>query len=323
LSDWLLTALENAERKGEMLPIYENEARTTGSYERLVRYLIAEKNYEDAECWAKEGIEKTREKLPGIASTLAALLAEVSRGKKQWNLVAAHAACKFFENPHAKMFEELVALAVKAKCGEQVRAAALRFLETGEEPFKWIASQKAGQSLRVDSAWPLPVPDYLVPLMRPKNGRPIAPRQPHFDVLLDMAIADKRSDDVLHWFDKMPKAHGNLGGGWGWAGEGGTADRVAAAVEKSHPERALEIYRRGLERMLPQAKPSAYESAGAYLRKMRPIMKSLGRATDWTKLLEDIRLKYRNRPLFMDVLHNLEGHTILQTQKARSQQRKK
>jgi uncharacterized Zn finger protein len=321
LSDWLLTALENAERKGEMLPIYENEARMTGSYERLVRYLIAEKNYEDAECWAKEGIEKTREKLPGIASTLAALLAEMSRGKKQWNLVAAHAACKFFEHPHAKVFEELVALAVKAKCGAQVRAAALRFLETGEEPFQWIASQKTGQSLRVDSAWPLPVPDYLVPLVRPKNGRPIAPRRPHFDVLLDMAIAAKRPEDILHWYDKMPKEQRNPGGGWGWSGRGENADRVAAAVEKSHPERALEIYQRGLEGLLPQPNPSAYESAGEYLEKMRPILKSLGRETDWTKLLEDIRLKYRNRPLFMEVLHNLEGHTILQTHKARNQRK--
>ena len=35
LSDWLLTALENAGRGGELLAIYESEARTTGSYERL------------------------------------------------------------------------------------------------------------------------------------------------------------------------------------------------------------------------------------------------------------------------------------------------
>ena len=67
LSDWLLTALDNARRGGELLAIYESEARATGSYERLVKHLIAEKRFDDAERWAKEGIEKTREKLPGIA----------------------------------------------------------------------------------------------------------------------------------------------------------------------------------------------------------------------------------------------------------------
>ena len=108
----------------------------------------------------------------------------------------------FLNEPGKTTFDELVARAEKAKCGEQVRAAALRFLETGKSPFQWIASPKAGQTIRVDSAWPLPVPDYLMPLMRPSD-RTIAPHGPHYDVLLDMAIAAKRPDDVLRWYDKM------------------------------------------------------------------------------------------------------------------------
>ena len=315
LSDWLLGALENAGRGGEILPIYESEARATGSYERLVQYLIAERRFEDAECWAREGIEKTREKWPGIASSLAGRLREVARSKRQWNIVAAHAACEFFDRPSRKTFDELVSVATKAKCGKQVQAAALRFLETGHQPFQWVKSPKAGQSLRVDSAWPLPTPDFLVPLMQPRE-RSFAPKGPHYDVLLDMAIAAKQPDDVLRWYDKMPKAQRQLGIGWGWHNEG-TAERVAEAVAKSHPERALEIYQRGLDQVLPHADFSAYESAAAYLRKMRPIMKSLGRETDWKKALVGIRTKYGNRPRFMEILDKLEGRTILQTQMAR------
>jgi len=55
--------------------------------------------------------------------------------------------------------------------------------------------------LRVDSAWPLPMPDYLAPFLHP-NNRSITPREPHYDVLLDMAIAAKKPDDALHWYDK-------------------------------------------------------------------------------------------------------------------------
>jgi uncharacterized Zn finger protein len=180
-------------------------------------------------------------------------------------------------------------------------------------------SPKAGQTLRVDSAWPLPVPDYLVPL--PRTGdRAIVPHGPHYDVLLDMAIAAKQPDEVLRWYDKMERGPKRIRGGWGFAGSG-TDDRVAAAVAKSHPERALEIYRRQLDATLPQAHISAYESVAGHLKKMQPIMKSLSRQAEWATLLARIREKYRNRPRFMEILDKLEGHTILQTQKARSRRR--
>jgi uncharacterized Zn finger protein len=318
ISSWLLDALEKAGRDGEMSAIYESEARATGSYERLVRYLVVEKRFDDAARWVKEGIERTREKLPGIASSLAASLCEVSRSRKQWDIVAAHAAWLFFERPGKAAFDELVAHATKAKCGEQVRAAALRFLETGVSPFQWKASPKAGATLQVDSAWPLPTPDYLIPLLR-ADGRASATRGPHYDVLLDMAIAARQPDEVLRWYDKMPK-NKNFGGGWGWAGSG-VAERVAAAVAKSHPQRALEIYRRKLDATLPRADVSAYEAAASYLKELQPVMKSLGKQSEWTTLLTEIREKYRNRPRFMEILDKLEGRTILQSQRIRSRRR--
>jgi uncharacterized Zn finger protein len=212
-----------------------------------------------------------------------------------------------------------MAHAAKAKCGDQVRAAALRFLETGVSPFQWVASAKAGQTLRVDSAWPLPLPEYLVPLLR-TDGRAISPRGPHFDVLLGMAIAAKQPDEVLRWYDKLSKGQKRFGGGWGFTGSRAD-DRVAAAVAKSHPERALEIYRRKLDEALPHANVSAYESVAESLKRMQPIMKSLGRQTEWATLLVGIREKYRNRPRFMEILDKLESRTILQTQKASSRRR--
>ncbi len=140
VSGWLLRALENAGREDELLAIYESEARTTGSYERLVGYLIAEKRFDDAERWAKEGIEKTREKLPGIASSLAASLCELSRGRKQWDVVAAHAACQFFERPGKETFDELMARAVKAKCAR--RCVPRRFVSWRPAPRPFGGSRR-------------------------------------------------------------------------------------------------------------------------------------------------------------------------------------
>jgi uncharacterized Zn finger protein len=84
------------------------------------------------------------------------------------------------------------------------------------------------------------------------------------------------------------------------------------AVAGSHPERSLEIYRRRLDGSLARADRSAYETVAAYLRKMRPILKSLNREDEWMQLLADIRLRHRNRPRFMEILDVLEGRTIVQ-----------
>ena len=316
ISDWLLMALERAGREDELLAIYETEARATGSYERLVRYLIRKRRLNEAQKWAKDGIEKTVEKYPGLAWTLADLLKEVAQRRKQWDVVAAHTAARFFDQPGISTLTELAAQAKKAKCAKQVHAEAIRFLETGVPPVVQGPSSKSGSSLLVDAAWTLPVPDYLVPLLLQRKHGPAPRQQPHYDVLMDLAIAEKRPADVLHWYDKMREGKTRHAGAWGWPGSS-HADRVAEAVAKSHPEQALEIYQQGLKANLGEANPRLYEAAGHYLRKMRPVLKSLEREADWHALVAGIREKYRNRPLFMDILDKLKGRTVLESQKIR------
>ena len=92
---------------------------------------------------------------------------------------------------------------------------------------------------------------------------------------------------------------------------------MAAAVAATHPERALEVYRVGLDAQLPNAQISAYEAAVGYLKKLRPIYEALGRPEEWAALVGSIREKYRNRPRFMELLDTLEGRTILQSARSR------
>jgi hypothetical protein len=223
----------------------------------------------------------------------------------------------------------------------------LRFLETGIKPYQVIAkpaalkypargtpsSKKKAAStrrsstslgttpepltpavpLQIDPAWPLPIPDYLIPLLDRRGGYGSEPR-PHLNVLLEMAIADKRPDEVLRWYDKMTSQRKGLGY---HGGALGYADRVAAAVATAYPERAIAIYRDALNHHLPVAQPSAYESAASYLRKLRPIYKGLKGEGEWTALIASIRETYRNRPRFMDLLDGVEGRTIVQSARPR------
>jgi uncharacterized Zn finger protein len=92
---------------------------------------------------------------------------------------------------------------------------------------------------------------------------------------------------------------------------------VAEAVAKSHPDRALEIYRQRVNDNLTRAHVSAYEVVAAYLRKMRPILKSLHREDEWKQSVAHIRLRYRNRPRFMEILDRLDSRPNLQSSGAR------
>lgn len=340
VTNWIATALCKAGRDEERLTLYESEAEVTGSYKRLVDYLLETHRFEDAERWAKKGIAATSKTYLGIANQLAASLCELAQKRKQWDVVAAHAAQPFFDRPSPTAFDELMKAAKKAKVEAPVRAAALRFLETGTGPFQVTspapaaiakpptkASVRKGTAksrpattspepnaatpvqLKIDPAWPLPMPDYLVPLVNRPGRFNSAPR-PHLEVLLDMAIAAKQPEEVLRWFDKMrsmakqPRYY-NIPVRY--------ADRVADAVAATHPERSLEIYQAAINAQLPHAQQSAYEAVVGYLKKLRPIYEALGRTSEWTAQIASIREKYRIRPRFMELLDRLDGRTIAQS----------
>lgn len=328
VADWVGRALTNAGRGDELAALYEAEARTTDSYDRLVKFLLDQNRKDDAARWAEAGVAATAEKYPGIAQQLADTLRDLGRARKDWATVAAHAALGFFDRPHAGGYDELVAAADKANVGAAVRVAADRFLETGTKPYTVAATTGRGPAapppppstavkpakrrpepespFRVTVApdWPLPVPDYLLPLLARRDRYPDRTR-PHLDVLLDMAIKAKQPERVLHWYDKMRAARSH----------GGHADRVAEAVRDEFPELALDVYRAGLDAQLPHTGDSAYQQATGYLKKMRPLFEKLGRAAEWVALVASLREKYARRRLFVEMLDTLEGRTIVQAVK--------
>ena len=305
IADWLVRALTSAGRDDEVIAIREREARITGSYERLVPLLIERKRYDEAERWAAEGIRKTVREAPGIADQLAKAMGEIARLRGQWNVVAAHAAREFFERPGREKFAELVAAAERASCQDAVERLALEFLETGKLPFSVAVKKDGTRCATLHPDWPLPFPVYLLLLLR------IGGPRPHYDVLIDMAIAERRADDVLRWYGLWCAAAKGQHAAWHF-GPRSHADKVAAAVAESHPERTLEIYRGCVDENLTRAEISAYETVAAYLKKMRPILKSIDRGWEWNDLVAEIRVNYRNRPRFMEILDRLEARPILQ-----------
>jgi len=339
LTDWIARALQTAGRAAERLPLFEAEARINQSYARLVDDLVATGQPEAAERWAAEGIARVGDEAPGDADHLAKAIDAIARQQKRWDIVAAHAARSFFDNPTPATFDALIQAAKQAKVEKPVRAAAQHFLETGIGPFLVLqpppaptppprpASSRSGRrrspslpdptppaepraGLAIDEKWPLPLPDYFVSLLtRPRRYRDPAPR-PHLDVLLEMALAAGKAEDILHWFDKLRVAS-ERPGSWGRATS--FIDRVATAVVSTHPERAIEFYRAGLDESLVPAHQSSYEAAINFLKKLRPIYDGLGRVAEWTVLVASTREANKRRRRFIELLDQLAARPIVES----------
>jgi len=296
LSDWVILALRRAGREAEVLPLCEAEARVTGSYERLVKELIAAGRLDDAGRWAREGIERVGARYPGIANHLQDHLREIAERRKDWPAVAAIRAEEFFGRPTVAALKTLEKAAAKAGCGPQARAAALHFLETGVRP--------------------APAPDSAAPTRsrRPTGRRPAVERAtaeergPHLEVLLDLAVEEKRPDDVLRWYDRIVARR--QASRYGSAGDH-LAGRVADAVAVAQPDRALTLYRKVVESQIALTSPSAYDAALPYLRKVRDLLRRLGRDAEWPRYLGEIRDANRRKRRLLEALDRLESRPIV------------
>lgn len=277
---WLLHALEGANRKNEINGILERETAHTDCYVELVKKLVQDKQIEKARKWAYEGFAATLEKSPGLASQLEELLRDMALGEKNYLLAAAHCAFEFFDRPSVEKYSQLEGVAIKAGVWETVRTHIMSYLEKGTRP--------------KGATWPLPV------LQLPVRDR--ASRWTHFpdtETLIDIAIKEKRHDDILKWY-YLGRKSGGFGGGH--AGE-----KVAQAIQVTHPDEAISIWKALATQEISHTKPSAYQTAGHYLKKMKAVYSRTNNEAAWTQHMAELREHNKRRPRMLDVLNSLEG----------------
>ncbi len=286
LTDEIIRALENAGRNNEVISLCMQEAEKTGSYERLVIRLRRADLTEKAEEWICKGITATCNKWPGIAGALKKELLEIRRLKKDWLYVASLYADEFFDRPSLSAFEELQKASEKAKVWLPVRKAVLNFLETGKKQAK------------NSSEWPLPDTG----LEKPDNLS--NEKSPCTDVLIKIAIHEKRIDDVLKWFDIHKKEQKH------WAGEG-LKDDVATAIADEYPDKAIAIWKELAENQIAMTNVSAYSVGAGYLRKAQKILKQNDRDDGWDAYLQGLKESHRRKPRLIEILNALSEKPII------------
>ena len=280
LTDWIINTLENAKRKDEIIPLCEQEAKYTSSYNRLVKRLIDNKNYKDAETWIYEGITKTQDKAVGIASCLRNKFRELREKEHDWPVVSAIKAEDFFHSPSLSSFQDLLKAASKTEYLAEVRTAAMQYLETGNKPKR--------------ENWPLP-----------KTGLPEVSEKrsrwdvfPQCNVLIEIAITEKKPDQVIRWYEIRQKKTDHFY-------YYGKEDEIAAAVAKAYPEKAIAIWEKISEKLIAETKPASYEQAGRYLRKLKALLIEEGKGKQWSDYSAELRNINKRKIRFVEILDKI------------------
>jgi uncharacterized Zn finger protein len=289
LSNWIIRALENSGRHEEIIPLCEQEALRTRSYERLVNALISAKRFEEAEQWIHKGIKATQKELPGIAKHLRDILREMREKEGDWFKVAAFRVDDFLGSPSLTAFDEMRKASDRAKVWPEVRKATLLYLETGKLP-------------QTDTSWPLPEAGVRKETAYPHEKAPM------IQILIEIAIDEKRPDDVLRWYDAPKAKRENY---WGW--DGYQEVSIAEAVVDHYPDRALEIWKNLAERQIALTKPKAYGAASEYLKKVRDLLKKLKREDEWKSYLSKLRQANTKKGSLLEVLDRLDRRPIIKT----------
>jgi uncharacterized Zn finger protein len=132
-------------------------------------------------------------------------------------------------------------------------------------------------------------------------------RFPLVDDLIDIAIHEKKPDQVLKWYDRRPKSR------FGWHGI--DEDAIATAVQAHAPDRAVAIWKKKAERLIAQVKPSAYQEAAKYLRKAAKVMRQGKKQSEWERYLKNLKEQHFRKRLLMEILDGLNGKPIVNSSK--------
>jgi uncharacterized Zn finger protein len=305
LGDWVITALDRGGRRHEGTRLCVAEAEASGAYVRAVQRLLKEKDFAGAKRLARAGLRETPTLYHGIHNELQDLLCEVAESTGDSMLPAAVAAERFFRWPSVAGFREMIKKAKKVDCGEVVARGAMMFLETGRRP---DAMMDDSVERTAGSSWPLPP----APEHREQADRLAAPtgRDPHYRVLIELAMEEKRPHDVLRWYDEWREEKAGPQGGWRFVPVE-LEEEIAEAVASTYPDRAIDIFVEAADSVASQTNTRTYPEAGRLLKRAKRVLEKNGRSEEWKSILEDFRHNHRRKRRLMEVLEGIEDRPIV------------
>jgi hypothetical protein len=264
--------LDKARRQNEATELLRREAKQVHELQLLIHRLIKLDLLDEAEQRIQELCRKPNFRYGKWKNALKT----IAEKRKDWQTLVSIQAADFFEHTQRDNLQALLQTVDKLKNKKGLREEITAFLETGILPSK---------------KWTLPPFEFAV---MPKRTKP------HYAVLCQWAIDEKRTDDVLHWFDVFVKSRASC--------HLNTIEVADAIVEK-YPERALTIYRKQAEYEFEQTRH--YEDGIKLLRKAKVALAKMQQPDEWDNIIAEVRICHKRKPNLMQLLDELEAGSIV------------
>lgn len=301
----LVFALDRGGRAAEATELLRVEASVTWDWVRVVDRMLALGDVDAANTAAIEGLAGLPEQQRGERAGLRDRLRQIADRRGDHDKVAAFRADEFFEDPSLETFEVSLDTARRVGCEGRVRSWMEHFLCTGRCPVGLGFRRRKGEPL----SWPLPASgDGIKPQWSVNDG---------LELLRDIAIKEKRSPDVLRFHDQLLRGRR---GRRTWIGGDYDELRVADAVAGSHPERAMEIYRAHVDRLLSRANTKVYALVASLLVKIGKLM-GRKRGAEWEVMLSRLREQHARKRNFIQELDRVAKSPLDVARQRRSERR--
>ena len=298
-TDWIVKALEESGRKDEYLSLCRKEAEITHSYVRVVRKLLDEGLPDEAEAWIRKGTTATTDSLPGIADELLEILLEMRKRALDWLGVSAMLVEKYVYSPRIETYKELERACQNAGVWTEVRKRIMKFLETGIPPHG-ETQIKGKKGLDI---WPLPQTGLNMRSDRFTRQFPIDGE------LIDVAIYEGMPVEILRWYDHyLTEAVKERYWSNGWSP---VEMKVARAVFRDFPDRAIPIWKRIVEEEIARTNARAYEEAVSHISEFGKLMSEVGRMPEWVSYVSQLREDNKRKPRFLSTLDSLSRKKIM------------
>lgn len=298
LTDRLVQSLQKAGLFEEAIPICEQEAEKTDSYERLVGLLLEAGRKEKAVEWIFRGARKTQKEKPWTAHELRQSLFKIKEEEGDLLFAAALQAEEFFREPKLPSYIDMRGAAEKAGVWQEVRETVHGYLEKGDMP------AVRARNIAETSVLPRTLPP--TGLLEPGSFKEIKP--PVLDLLIKIAIEEKAPDEVFRWYEELKK--------------GGDAERIygnyidenqiANAIVTQYPEIAIGIWKQLAEGLISKTNVNAYREAAVHLRKIKETMEAGRQKEKWKVYLCGIREENKRKKRLIEILDKLETDRIIE-----------
>ena len=257
--------------------------------------MIRSGDLHEASDWIARGIAGTQAKLPGIAAELRKTQCELWEKEGDWLRVAAVRAEEFLDMPAFLSYRRLEDAARASGIWDEMKGVVRQFLVTGKIP----GERRGGQDNEGKLFGVLPCSGLFPQGSKRKHGSPFP------GILIDIAIAENKPDEVLIWYDTIR----GMSGTWGRFDP--PDDKVANCIAEQFPDRALTIWMEKAEKYAAESRPKSYEAAVGYLGKIGALMKDQGREAEWDDYMTRTRNTNARKKRFLEMLDVLEGKKIL------------